>query len=69
MHTAKNHTIMRDHSQPDGSGFFLTGTILLANLDYNGLLDYALKAMVGGAIWFVYKLSAEYINRKRNKDK
>jgi hypothetical protein len=47
------------------SNIFLTGTILLANLDFSGLLDYALKALIGGAIWFTYKMTADYIDRKR----
>jgi len=47
------------------SSIFLTGTILLANLDISGLLDYAIKAFIGGAIWFGYKMTADYIDRKR----
>lgn len=55
--------------QSDGSfsSMFLTGSILLANLDFTGLLDYALKAAIGGGIWLAYKLTADYIVRKRNK--
>ena len=33
---------------------FLTGAILFANLDYSGLADYALKAVVGSAIWMAF---------------
>lgn len=47
------------------SSIFLTGAIFLANLDFAGLLDYAIKAAVGGAIWLGYKLTADYIDRKR----
>jgi hypothetical protein len=47
------------------SSIFLTGAIFLANLDFVGLLDYAVKAAVGGAIWLGYKLTADYIDRKR----
>ncbi len=43
----------------------LTGTILLANVDVNGLLDYGLKAFLGGAVWLGYKLAADYLDRKR----
>ncbi len=50
-----------------GSNVFLTGTILFANLDYTGLADYAIKALIGGAIWFGYKLSADYFSRKKNE--
>ena len=48
------------------SNIFLTGAIFLANLDFAGLADYALKAAVGGAIWLGYKLTADYIDKKRN---
>lgn len=47
---------------------FLTGFILLANLDFTGLLEYGLKAAIGGGIWLAYKLVADHIDRrKRNK--
>jgi len=49
------------------SQVFLTGSILLANLDYSGLLDYALKAVIGGMIWMGFKLGADYISNKRKK--
>jgi hypothetical protein len=47
------------------SNILLTGAIFLANLDFAGLLDYAIKAAVGGAIWLGYKVTADYIDRKR----
>ncbi len=47
------------------SNVLLTGTILLANVDVNGLLDYGLKAFLGGAVWLGYKLAADYLDRKR----
>lgn len=47
------------------SNVLLTGTILLANVDVNGLLDYGLKAFLGGAVWLGYKLAAEYIEQRR----
>lgn len=53
--------------QSTSSNIFLTGTILFANLDFTGLLDYAVKAFIGGAIWLCYKLTSDYIERKRNK--
>jgi hypothetical protein len=49
------------------SSVFLTGTILLANLDFVDLLDYAVKALIGGAIWLGYKVTADYIERKQKK--
>ena len=53
-------------SDNTSSNVFLTGCILLANLDFTGLLDYAVKAVIGGAIWLGYKVTADYIERKRN---
>ncbi len=47
------------------SNVLLTGTIILANVDVAGLLDYGLKALLGGAIWLGYKLTADYLERKR----
>ena len=45
------------------------GFIFLANLDFAGLFDYALKALIGGGIWLGYKMTADYIDRKRSKAK
>jgi hypothetical protein len=50
-----------------GSNIFLTGIILLANLDFAGLADYAIKGLIGGAIWLGYKMTSDYIERKRKK--
>jgi hypothetical protein len=44
---------------------FLPGTILLANIDVTGLLEYALKAGVGGFIWLGFKLAGDYLERKK----
>jgi len=49
------------------SNMFLTGTILLANLDYSGLADYALKALVGGVIWMAFKVGGDYISERLKK--
>lgn len=54
-------------AQNTGSSIFLTGCILLANLDFTGLLDYAIKALIGGGIWLGYKMTADYIERKKRK--
>lgn len=47
------------------SNIFLTGTILLANLDFSGLLDYGFRTLIGGVIWIGCKLTMDYIERKR----
>lgn len=57
--------------QENISGMFLYLVILFANIDYVGVLDYCLKALLGGAIWFVYKIIAEYYLlkvRKKHKE-
>ena len=49
------------------SNVLLTGCIFLANMDFAGMADYALKALVGGGIWLGYKLTADYIEHKRDR--
>lgn len=59
---------MKSHTANDsGSNMFLTGAILLANFDYSGLTDYALKAIVGGAIWMTFRLATDYLSNKIKK--
>lgn len=57
------------HTDSSGSNMLLTGCIFLANIDINGFVDYAVKAFIGGGIWLAYKMTAEYIERKRQKTK
>lgn len=49
------------------SSLFLTGTILLANMDYSSLLDYAVKALIGGVIWMGFKIAGDYFSEKLKK--
>ena len=53
------------HTGSHFSNVLLTGTILLAQVDFHGLFDYALKAAIGGAIWLGYKTTSDYLDRKR----
>lgn len=53
---------------------FLFGAIfnILANVEYGSLTDYAVKAMVGGFIWLLFKILGDAINKhffKEKKDK
>lgn len=49
------------------SNMFLYGSILLASIDYIGILDYTIKALLGGGVWFGYKLLTDYYSpRLRN---
>lgn len=42
----------------------LTACIWCANLDFTGLADYAIKAIIGGAIWLGFRLIADHVSRK-----
>lgn len=54
----------------NSSSLFLYGAIMFANIDYVGVLDYVIKALLGGAVWFGFKLLQEYYSvRVRNKAK
>jgi hypothetical protein len=60
----------KTQSTNDGvSSLFLTGTILLANMDYTGLMDYAIKALIGGAIWMGYKIAGDYFSSRATRKK
>ena len=50
------------------SSLFLTGTILLANMNYSDLMDYAVKALIGGAIWMSFKIVGDYLSNKMKKN-
>jgi hypothetical protein len=45
----------------------LTGFIFLANLDFTGYIDYAIKAAIGGVIWMGFKVSTDFISNKIKK--
>lgn len=47
----------------------LYGAIQFANIDYTGVVDYAVKALIGGVIWLCFKVTADYINNKMRKGK
>ena len=56
----------------NANSLYLYIVILFANIDYRGLLDYCLKALLGGLIWFAYKVIGEYYIikiRKEQKEK
>jgi hypothetical protein len=58
---------MEKPQSDNSSNLFLTGTILLANIDYSGLMDYAVKALIGGVIWMGFKVAGDYISEKMKK--
>ena len=50
-----------------GGNILLTGFIFLANLDFTGYIDYAIKAAIGGVIWMGFKVSTDFISNKIKK--
>lgn len=52
-----------------GSNIMLTSCILLANINLADLLDYALKATIGGGIWLIYKIAGDYLDQKKKEKK
>lgn len=60
------------HIQSDStSNLFLYGAIMFANIDYIGVLDYVIKAVLGGGVWFGFKLLQDYYSvkvREKAKD-
>lgn len=48
---------------------FVLGAIIntLAVVDMNGLVDYSVKAIVGGCIWLAFKILADYISNRMSK--
>lgn len=61
-----------DHDQSNSNGIvFLLGAIfnILANTDFSNLMDYTLKALIGGFIWLLYKLIADYISARSKSRK
>jgi hypothetical protein len=48
---------------------FILGAIIntLAVVDMNGLIDYSVKAIVGGCIWLAFKILADFVSTKMNR--
>ena len=48
---------------------FLYGALfnVVSDLDYKSLLDYGLKAVLGGVVWLLFKLMADRISRKKDE--
>ena len=48
----------------DINSAFLYLFILFANIDYTSITEYAIKAVIGGAVWFGFKLLGDHYSRK-----
>jgi hypothetical protein len=51
------------------NNMLLTASVLMVQAGSEALTDYIMRAMVGGAVWLLYKLLAERIERWNNKRK
>lgn len=49
------------------SSVILYFIVMFANIDYTGIVDYAIKAVVGSVIWFVFKLLGEHLLLKMKR--
>ncbi len=49
------------------NAIFLYLLIMLAGIDYAGILDYGLKAATGSIVWFGFKLLGDYYSAKINR--
>jgi hypothetical protein len=57
-----------DHLQPENiSNIFLYAVIMLANIDYLSIIDYSLKALIGGIVWFLVKIMQDYYSPRVRK--
>jgi hypothetical protein len=67
----KNEKMLKTNNlQTDSqSNLLLTGMIVFANLDYNGLVDYGFKALIGGIIWMGFKLAGDYLSDRFKNQK
>lgn len=58
---------MKLYQQIQGDNFsnlFLYGAVMFAGIDYKGVLDYGIKAVLGGLVWFGFKLLQDYYSVK-----
>ena len=55
------------HQDSSNTNIFLTGAVILANFDYSGMWEYAVKAAIGGVVWMGFKLAADYLSSKINR--
>lgn len=58
-------------NQHNNVSVFLLGVSLnlLAAIDFTSLVDYGLKAFLGGVIWLGFKLLGDYIAQRLRKRK
>lgn len=55
---------VRTLNHDTSTNIFLTAAVVLANVDYTGLTEYALKAAIGGVLWMGFKLAGDWIGQR-----
>ncbi|MBS1735748.1 MAG: hypothetical protein JSS98_03995 [Bacteroidetes bacterium] len=55
------------NTESTSGNILLTGFIFLANLDFTGYIDYAVKAAIGGVIWMGFKIGTDMLSEKIKK--
>ncbi len=52
------------------SSVLLYGALMFANIDAASVMEYTVKALVGGVVWLGFKIAADYLSHKiKNKNK
>ncbi|HSZ71415.1 MAG TPA: hypothetical protein VK750_01985 [Cytophagaceae bacterium] len=54
------------YSSDSNTTIFLLGAILnlLASTEWGDLIDYSIKALIGGVIWLIFKVISNYLSHK-----
>ncbi len=68
----KEMIAMQGTNQETGnnSSVLLYGALMFANIDAASVMDYTVKALVGGVVWLGFKVAADYLSQKiKNKNK
>ena len=66
---SEKNTMNGNSPYSPNSTIFILGALInsLALSDISGLVDYSLKALVGGCIWLGFKLLSDYISQRIHK--
>ncbi|HTM66036.1 MAG TPA: hypothetical protein VL093_06940 [Flavipsychrobacter sp.] len=68
---AANDECRQEQQKPKRSnhGMLLTASVLMLQTQAETLADYLMRAMIGGAVWLLFKLIAERIAAQKTKNK
>ncbi len=65
----KEFVDMQGANQDTGNhtSLLLYGALMFANIDAASVMDYTVKALVGGVVWLGFKIAADYLSQKIKK--